>query len=423
MIKQRDDAWTIINESIKAVMPEEAVEKALRDKVFNGDIVVAAIGKAAWNMAYAAKKTLGDRISKGVVVTKYEHSKGNIEGFDIIEAGHPVPDENSVYGAGKIIDMVSELNERDNVVFLISGGGSALFVKPMDGVSLDDIMDITKQLLDSGADITEINTIRKHLSAVKGGRFAEKCNGAKIYAVVLSDVVGDRLDTIASGPAYADTSTSDEALAIIDKYKLNISENIKTAISIETPKSVDNCETVITGSVTALCGAAKLCAERLGYNTMITSTSVEGIARDEGAGLAEIAGEIMNGNGIGYPELPCAIISGGETVVKIIGDGKGGRNQELSLSAAIGIEDIDDVVIFSVGSDGTDGPTDAAGGMVDGKTVKRMKTAGISPIKYLDNNDSYNALMASEDLVITGSTGTNVNDLMVMLCGNGGNRG
>lgn len=410
----REDAAQIIKASIKAVLPEAAVIKALENKEFSGKIVVLAIGKAAWNMALATKNTLGDRISQGVIVTKYAHSKGPIEGFEIIEAGHPIPDENSVKGASKALELVSDLTERDHVIFLISGGGSALFEKPMPGVILEDIMDLTNQLLCCGADIVEINTIRKHLSAVKGGRFAKQCGEASIYSIVLSDVIGDRLDSIASGPAYPDSSTSEEAIRIIEKYSLQVSDEVISVLNIETPKKVENCETVITGSVSALCKAASDASEKLGYKPVLLSTTLDCEAKEAGRFMAAIAREIRQGNGT--IKTPCAIIAGGETVVRMTGSGKGGRNQELALAAALGIEGLDEVILFSLGSDGTDGPTEAAGGIVDGATADRIRASDRLPEVDLDNNDSYHALKASGDLIITGATGTNVNDLVVLLC-------
>lgn len=409
----REDAQTIIAESIKEVLPEAAVIKALQEKTFPGKVVAVAIGKAAWNMAKAAKDTLGDRLEKGVVVTKYDHSRGDIAGFEIIEAGHPIADENSVLGASKALELVRDLGSEDTVVFLVSGGGSALFEKPMKGVLLEDIMDVTDQLLKSGADIVEINTVRKHLSAVKGGKFASQCGKAKIFTIVLSDVIGDRLDSIASGPAYPDSSTSEEALLIADRYNLQLSEEVRQVLMIETPKVVENCETVITGSVSELCKAAAKAASALGYEPYLLSSTVDGEAREVGRFLAALAREIRRGTSTLKP--PCALIAGGETVVRIKGTGKGGRNQELALSAALGIAGLPDVVIFSVGSDGTDGPTDAAGGMVDGSSVQRMRHAGKLPEVHLDENDSYHALKSIGDLLVTGSTGTNVNDLMVVL--------
>lgn len=408
----REDAFVIIRESIKAVLPQAAVIKALEKKNFSGDVTVVAVGKAAWTMAFAAKEKLGDKVLRGIIVTKYAHSKGPIEGFEIIEAGHPVPDENSVIGAAKALELVKNLDESDDVIFLVSGGGSAIFEKPMEGIELEDIMDITNQLLSSGADIVEINTIRKHLSDVKGGRFALHCK-ANIFSVVLSDVLGDRLDSIASGPAYPDSSTSQQALEIVEKYKLKVNENVLEALKTETPKEINNCETVITGSVSELCSAASSIAKSLGYQPLLLTSTLDCEAKEAGRFMASVGREIRSGNGLA---TPIAVIAGGETVVHIRGKGKGGRNQELCLSAAIGIEGLNDTVIFSVGSDGTDGPTDAAGGIVDGETASKIRSADIQPEVYLDNNDSYNALKVSGDLVITGSTGTNVNDLTVLLC-------
>lgn len=411
----REDAFVIMQESIKAVLPEAAVIKALDKKDFSGNIFVIAIGKAAWNMACAAKEKLGDKVSKGVVITKYKHSRGPIPGFEIIEAGHPIPDENSVKGATKALELVSNLNKGDHVIFLVSGGGSSIFEKPMEGIELEDIMNITNQLLGCGADIVEINAVRKHLSAVKGGRFALQCKNTNIFSIVLSDVLGDRLDAIASGPAYPDNSTSEEALKIIDKYKLNVNEKIIETLKIETPKEINNCETVITGSVSELCNAASKVADRLGYKTLLLSSTLDCEAKETGRFMAAMGREIKSGGS--DLKTPIAVILGGETIVRIRGKGKGGRNQELALSAAMGIEGLKDIVIFSIGSDGTDGPTDAAGGIVDGETSRRIsRVSNIQPEVFLDNNDSYHALKASGDLIITGSTGTNVNDLMVLLC-------
>ncbi len=413
----RDDAKIIIDESIKAVLPEAAVIKALHAREINADVVLVAIGKAAWNMAKAAKDTLGSKVKSGIVITKYGHSQGPIENCEIIEAGHPIPDEKSVLGATKALELVTNLTPEDQVVFLISGGGSALFEKPLDGVSLQDIMNMTSQLITCGADIVEINTIRKHLSAVKGGRFAQQCGGAKIYAIVLSDVVGDQLDAIASGPAYPDSTTSQEALRIIEKYNLQVGKNVIRALEKETPKIVQNCETVVTGNVTALCAAAAKNAEKLGYAPLVLSTSIDCEAKEFGKFLASVVREIKSLNFNKYaPKPPCAIIAGGETIVRLTGNGKGGRNQEIALSAALGIEGLENVLVFSLGSDGTDGPTDAAGGMVDGSTLARMRADSVIPELSLANNDSYQALKASGDLILTGPTCTNVNDLMVILC-------
>lgn len=412
----REDARVIIEKSISAVLPEAAVKKALAQKELGENILMVAIGKAAWNMAGAAKEILGNRIKKGLVVTKYGHSKGEIEDCEIIEAGHPVPDENSVAGATRALKLVSEMEDATEILLLISGGGSSLFEKPMEGLKLKDIQNITGQLLRSGASIHEMNTIRKHLSDVKGGRFAHKCGDLRIFSIVLSDVLGDNLDTIASGPAYPDQSTVKDAQAIIEKYGINAEKSVLEAISIETPKTIDNCETVITGSVSSFCEAAAKNAALLGYSPLILTTSLDIEAKEAGSFLAAMAREIAEKNKSEYaPKPPLAIIVGGETVVHIKGSGKGGRNQEAALAAAIGIKGLENTVVFSVGSDGTDGPTDAAGGMVDGESVSRMIQNGVNPEKFIDENNSYEALRSSNDLIITGPTGTNVNDILVLL--------
>lgn len=410
----RKDAMLIAKEAIQEVLPDAAVKKALSDKKITGKIILVAIGKAAWTMAHAAQDRLGEQIEKGVVLTKYQHAKGSIKNLEIIEAGHPLLDENSILGTKKVLDAVSGLSEQDTVLFLISGGGSALFEMPLPGVSLDDILGITDQLLKCGADIIEMNTVRKHLSAVKGGRFAELCLPASIYAIVLSDVLGDRIDSIASGPAYPDCSTSEEALNIIQKYDLKVSKQVLEQLKQETPKNITNCETIITGSVSQLCEAAAKSAERLGYKPLILTTLLDCEAKEAGKFLASMAKTVQKENIPVTP--PCAFICGGETVVKITGKGKGGRNQELALSAANAIAGLKNVVVVAIGSDGTDGPTDAAGGLIDGETKSRLEDAGVDIDNVLQNNNSYYALQVSNDLILTGPTGTNVNDLYFVLC-------
>ena len=411
----KSEAYTIINESIKDVLPYQAVEKALLNKTFTGSIVVVSIGKAAWTMAEAAKKILGSSITKGIVVTKYEHSRGKIDGFEIIEAGHPVPDENSVLGTELAIKAVENLRATDQVIFLISGGGSALFEKPAEGLTLSDMKEVTGALLKCGANIVEINTIRKHLSDVKGGRFASICAPAKVYSIVLSDVIGDRLDSIASGPAYPDSSTVEETQNIIKKYNLLFNEAILKALTRETPKALNNVETVITGSVSELCKAVAVNAKSLGYTPFILTSTLECEASEAGKFISSIAREVRCKNPYGI-KAPCAVIAGGETTVKIKGTGLGGRNQEIALTAAKGIAGMKETLIFSLGSDGTDGPTDAAGGMVDGETLEKLKGMGLDLDEILNNNDSYHGLKAVDGLIMTGATGTNVNDVMVVLC-------
>ena len=410
------DAKKIILDAIQASLPDEAVKKAICGKNFNfeGKVLVISIGKAAWNMAKAAADPIPHPIDCGIVLTKYDHSQGEIPGFTILEAGHPLPDENTILGTKKIIEAVSDLNEQDTVFFLVSGGGSALFESPAGDLNLEDFLDITDQMLKCGADIVEMNTVRKHLSAVKGGRFAELCAPAKVYCIALSDILGDRPDSIASGPACADGSTSQEAFAVVEKYGLNLNEKMKAQLKKETPKTLYNVTMEITGSVTQLCEDAAKSAESLGYTSMILTNMLDCEAKEAGKFLASIAKTIQKNNLPLKP--PCAIIFGGETIVRITGTGKGGRNQELALSAAESISGMDNVVIAAAGSDGTDGPTDAAGGIVDGNTKAFLSEKGISIPVVLADNNSYHALKEVGSLIMTGPTGTNVNDLYLLLC-------
>ncbi len=403
----RSDAQTIISASIRAVQPDAAVQRALQGREFPGRVVLAAAGKAAWQMAKAACDCL--QIDAGVVVTKYGHVAGELPGCTCYEAGHPVPDENSFKGTQAVLDMVSGLAAEDTVIFLLSGGGSALFEKPL--IPGEELQDITTQMLSSGADIVEMNTIRKRLSAVKGGRFAQLCAPARVVAIVLSDILGDPLDMIASGPACADRSTCDQALAIAEKYRLSLTSQAKELLAQETPKELDNVETQITGSVRELCAAAARSAQELGYEPVILTDLLCCQAREAGSFLASIA-RTHQGQG-----KKLAFLAGGETVVKLTGTGKGGRNQELALSAAQGIAGLDNVLAFSLGSDGTDGPTDAAGGMADGQTASRLQEQGLSIHQVLEDNDAYHALAKADGLIVTGPTGTNVNDVAVVLIG------
>ncbi|MBR5020668.1 MAG: DUF4147 domain-containing protein, partial [Oscillospiraceae bacterium] len=314
---------------------------------------------------------------------------------------------NSFAATEEALKLVSRLNAEDTVLFLLSGGGSALFEKPL--IPGEELRDITEQLLGCGADIVEMNTIRKRLSAVKGGRFAQCCAPAKIFSIVLSDIVGDPLDMIASGPAYPDSSTCQQAWEIVRKYGLRISAEAGGCLGMETPKELQGVTTQITGSVRELCGAAADAAKRMGYDAQILTTEMTCQARDAGVWLAQIARSYAGCGG------KKAFIAGGETVVRVTGTGKGGRNQELALAAAAGIDGMKNVCIFSVGSDGTDGPTDAAGGYADGTTAGALRDLGISIDEVLGNNDAYHALRKTGGLVITGPTGTNVNDVAVVL--------
>ncbi|MCQ2538162.1 MAG: DUF4147 domain-containing protein [Lachnospiraceae bacterium] len=409
----KEDAIKIVEESIKAVLPDRAVEKAVNSKEFGdfidgcGRLILISVGKAGWKMADVAARTLGERISEGLVVTKYHHVMGEIPGVQCIEAGHPTPDENSVKGARKALEMVENLSEEDRVLLLISGGGSALFEVP--AITLEELQNITGQLLSCGADIGEINTIRKHLSLVKGGRFAEKCAPAKVFACILSDVLGDAVDTIASGPTVPDTSTSEAALKIVQKYNIVLSDEALEALKKETPKALDNSYVTISGSVRELCKAASEAAERLGYETILLTDGMNGEAREIGAFMGNIAETHQKDT------RSVAYIAGGESIVHIKGTGKGGRNQELALAATEALASCSDTCLISVGSDGTDGPTDAAGGYVDMNTLGMFKEKNMRVSDYLENNDAHNALKASDGLIFTGPPGTNVNDVTILL--------
>lgn len=394
--------------ALHAAMPDTAVAKALESAHFgSGKLVLVAAGKAAWQMAKAASDCLGGRIHHGVVVTKYDHVKAPIPGLDCYEAGHPVPDENSYKATQAAIDAVDGLTEDDTVLFLLSGGGSALFEKPL--IPPEDLDRLTKELLASGADIVEMNTVRKRFSAVKGGRFASLCYPAQVFSIVLSDIIGDPLDMIASGPAYPDSSTSEQAKDVVQRYNLTLTDQMRDLLDIETPKALNNVETHITGSVKQLCLAAKESCEKLGYQPTVLTASLSCTARDAGVMLSNIAQFHRDDH------KSLAFIMGGETVVHLTGHGLGGRNQELALAAAPGIAGIDGAAVFSLGSDGTDGPTDAAGGYVDSETAQKLASQGVSIFQTLQDNDAYHALQKCDGLILTGPTGTNVNDVSVLL--------
>ena len=403
----RSHADAIVAASIKAVQPDEAVSRALKGKEFPGRVVLVAAGKAAWQMAKAAYDCLGTRIDGGVIVTKYGHVLGPIGTFISWEAGHPIPDENSFAGTQKALDLIKGLKAEDTVLFLLSGGGSALFEKPL--VPGSALQDITGQLLACGADIIEINTIRKRLSAVKGGRFAKLCAPAQVFSIVLSDILGDPLDMIASGPAYPDSSTSEQAVAIANKYNLQMDASVWELLKKETPKELTNVTTLINGSVRELCTAAADACRNMGYEPILLTDQLNCQAKEAGSFLASIL-RTYAGSG-----KKLAFIAGGETVVHLTGQGKGGRNQELALAAAEGIAGVPGAAVFSVGSDGTDGPTDAAGGYTDYETAAELKKHGIEIYRVLQKNDAYHALQKCGGLIITGPTGTNVNDVAVAL--------
>ena len=405
--KLRSHAEQIVASAIGSVLPDEAVQRALKNQKFPGRVYLVAAGKAAWQMAKAAYNCLGDRITDGIVITKYHHIKEPIPHIQCFEAGHPVPDENTFLATRKALKLTENLTDTDTVLFLLSGGGSALFEDPL--VPGEELQDITRQLLACGADITEINTIRKRLSKVKGGRFALHCRPAKVFGIALSDVLGDAPDKIASGPVSPDQSTSRQAVAIAEKYNLRLTDIAQKLLTQETPKEITNVQLEITGSVRQLCNGAMEACRELGYKPVLLTDMLTCQAKEAGAFLASI----LKTHAESKESL--AFLAGGETVVKLTGKGLGGRNQELALAAAEGIEGLVGTAVFSIGSDGTDGPTDAAGGYVDCETAEALRNLGISVHSVLQENDAYHALKKVDGLIFTGPTGTNVNDVAVGL--------
>lgn len=389
-------------------------------------LFVVGAGKAAGPMAAAVEKILGDRLTEGVIVTKYHHYT-HLEKTRLLEAGHPIPDENGLAASHEIVDLLEQAGANDVVICLISGGGSALLPSPAAGISLQEKMALTDLLLACGAPIDEANTVRKHLSELKGGGLAQKAAPARLINLILSDVVGDPLDAIASGPTVPDTTTFADALAILRKYELT--EKVPATILAhlhkgaageipETPKPgsaiFDHTFNVLVGNNRMAVDAAVAQAQALGYQTHIISTTLSGETRDVAAEHGAMAREALN---TGKPVAPPAcLISGGETTVTLtVGHGKGGRNQEFALAAALQIEDLPGVCSLSAGTDGTDGPTDAAGAIVDGTTLQRARKAGLDAGQTLENHDAYPFFKSLDDLVITGPTNTNVMDLNILL--------
>lgn len=401
------DAQTILREAIAAVQPEAAVTRALAQlPPCHGRRILVAVGKAACPMASAALQALDGHVHAGIVITKHGHGVPLPAPLQVLEAGHPVPDAATYAATAQALALTENLTPADQVLFLLSGGGSALFEQPL--LPPQELTDVTQQLLACGAAITQVNTIRKRLSAVKGGRFALHCAPAQVWSVVLSDVLGDRLDMIASGPACPDRSTAEEALEIVNRYALRLSPQALACLHRPTPSALPNAQSIVTGSVRQLVDAAARTCRRLGYDVEILTDCLQSEARDAGRWLAR---EALVRSG------PRALLAGGETVVHVMGPGLGGRNQELALSAAAQIAGQRALAIFSFGSDGTDGPTDAAGGYVDGQTQAALARQGISIPDVLARNDAYHALEACGGLIKTGPTGTNVNDLSVALLG------
>ena len=367
------------------------------------NIYVVGAGKAAAVMAAEAERKLGQRITAGAVNTKYGHTARLLKRIEVRECGHPIPDEAGMSGAARIAEIARAAGDKDLVLCLLSGGASALMPLPVPGLSLEQKGSITGQLLARGADIHQMNTVRKHLSQIKGGQLSEMARPAETVSLILSDVIGDNVEVIGSGPTAADPTTIGDALELLERFE--ISGNASNLLR-ETPKSTDATNKVIGSNRLALAAARKK-ARSLGYRTLLLSSTVQGETREVARVLASIAREVREQ---GYPaKPPVCLLSGGETTVTLRGSGKGGRNQEFALAAAIAISGLDGVTILCCGTDGTDGPTDAAGGIVNGNT------ADCGAREALENNDSYPYLESRDGLVITGPTGTNVMDIQVML--------
>ena len=403
---------------------EENSEKYFDLNTFH-KIFLVGTGKASNSMAKAVEEIFGDRMTKGVVTTKYGHLLP-LKKTEIIEAGHPIPDQKGYEGAKKIQGLLKKSGPKDLVIFILSGGGSALLPFPADGIELKEKQEMTQLLLDCGADIKEINTIRKHISRMKGGWLTRWAYPSTVIGFILSDVVGDQLDVIGSGPTVPDPSTFEEAWEILKKYDLlnEIAPPIQKHLILgkegkveETPKPGDVVfervyNSLIGSNILALRAAEKE-ATSLGLNTLILSSSIEGETREASRFHTAIAKEVIS-SGNPIPK-PACILSGGETTVTIKGKGLGGRNQEFALAGALEISGIEKVVLLSGGTDGTDGPTDASGAMVDHTTVHRAKSMGLDPKAHLENNDAYPFFQKLGDLLITGPTHTNVMDVRILL--------
>lgn len=438
--RMRREALRIFRAALAAVDPEEAVRRHVRvegGSLLVGDrryaldawerILVVGAGKAVAPMAKALEDLLGDRISAGMLVVKDGHGLP-LNKIRIQEAGHPVPDERGVAGTLEILKLLEGARERDLVVCLISGGGSALLIAPSEGLRLQDKQATTKNLLACGATIHEINTIRKHLSRAKGGQVAAAAHPAEVLSLILSDVVGDDLDVIGSGPTVADRSAFEDAVEILKRYEIwdrtpgpvrdRLSQGAKGLVA-ETPKPGDPAfqrgAQILVGSCLRALDAAARTAEALGYQPLILSSKVEGEAREVAKAFAAIGKEILSSH---HPlKPPACVLMGGETTVTLLGEGRGGRNQEFVLAGSLALDGTERVVLLAGGTDGTDGPTDAAGALADGSTIARAKALGMNPFAFLKRSDSYHFFKPLDDLILTGPTRTNVMDVYLLLVG------
>ena len=402
----------IIDESLKKVRADRLLSLALEKENLPGVFHLVAIGKAASAMAKAAHDHLGDRIINGLIIAPYGQAKP-IHNFTTYEASHPYPDENSHLAGQALSALAKHLKRKDQLLLLISGGTSALIEIPRPDVSITDIMNITKQLQLAGADIIELNTVRKHLSQLKGGQLAELADPANIFSFLLSDVAGDRPDTIGSGLAAPDNTTSSAALSILEKYQINTTPQILDAIKKETPVKLRNVVHRIVGNNELLCQITAENIMKKGYIPWLLTTDMAGEAKSYARMIPDIVKNARSPKS--KINLPCIAICGGETTVKVTGKGKGGRNQELALAAAIAIRNLKGVTVAAVASDGKDGNSIYAGAIVDNSSYDRMLSCGINPEAYLHNNNSTNALNKIDAVLNTGNTNTNLNDLLLIV--------
>ena len=425
---QRADVSTCIHEAMR--FNGDALTISGNTYQLNGRVLVIGAGKASASMAHAIEEILGERIENGLVVTKYGHAVP-CSRVEIVEAGHPIPDQSGIRAAERTREMLSGLSENDTVICLISGGGSALWPAPATGITLEEKQEVTLSLLRAGATIRELNSVRKHLSEIKGGQLARWAAPARLFVLIVSDVIGDPLDFIASGPAAADTTSFADAMAVFRKYDVRIANAVLNHLHRgargdfpDTPKPGDDIFSKVHNFIVAnnrlLVDSARNHAESLGFNSLVLTTEIEGEARDIGGIFAAIARESsVTGNPV---KPPACILSAGETTVTVRGEGLGGRNQEMALAWAIEIASrppIAPCCFASVATDGSDGPTDAAGGLVDPLTCSRAVDLGLIPGNYLRLNDSFNFLKATGDLIVTGPTQTNLMDLQILLVGGG----
>ena len=435
--RQREDMMTVLAAALKAVDPAQAVRNCVRregtrlevgDRTYHLDsyrrILVVGAGKASGPMAQALEEILGDRLNGGVVNVKEGYAVAT-QRIEMIEAAHPVPDQNGLRGTERILQLASGAGEDDLVFCLISGGGSALMELPAGEITLDDLQQLTDLLLRSGATINEVNTVRKHISQVKGGGLARAAAPATLIALILSDVVGNPLDFIASGPTVPDTTTFQDAWDLLGKFGLQdaVPQRVRAQLerglseSIpETPKEGDpifaRTAGILVGSNEIAARAALDAATKLGYNSLLVTTWVEGEAREVAKVMAGVAKGLIRHHSPLSP--PACLIFGGETTVTVRGEGKGGRNQEMALAVSLALDGWEDVAVMAVGTDGTDGPTDAAGGIADGAVLARARALALDPLTFLTHNDSYNFLQQTNALLVTGPTNTNVNDLVLV---------